>query len=93
MPECASHFVETLLILSEDEVQEVSNKSKKTLQIFSRKCQDHNAKSLIEILEENFYGLTTRLPRILRSTGKFSFYVHCIYIQPNLLAIYHYEGF
>lgn len=71
-------LIDYLISLSEDEFAVVSKKAKKALSIINTNfMQNKNMKSLIELLEENFYNLLTKLPRIIRKSGIifFIFYI------------------
>lgn len=63
-------LIDYLISLSEDEFTVVSKKAKKSLSIINANfMQNKSMKSLIELLEENFYNLLTKLPRIIRKSG------------------------
>ncbi|XP_069692275.1 TELO2-interacting protein 1 homolog isoform X2 [Periplaneta americana] len=62
------HLVEMLIMLSEDESEKVAAVSKSALDSYSKRCEMEGGKSLLEILEENFYSLVSKLPRILHGT-------------------------
>lgn len=71
-------LIDYLISLSEDEFAVVSKKAEKTLSIINTNfMQNKNMKSLIELLEDNFYNLLTKLPRIIRKSGIifFIFYI------------------
>jgi len=60
-----------LISLSEDESIEVSNKAHNVLRSLSENyMQNHNIRPLIDSLEDKFYGLLTRLPTLIRRSGK-----------------------
>lgn len=60
-----------LISLSEDESIEVSNKAHNVLCSLSENyMQNHNIRPLIDSLEDKFYGLLTRLPTLIRRSGK-----------------------
>ncbi|XP_043802016.1 TELO2-interacting protein 1 homolog [Apis laboriosa] len=62
-------LIDYLISLSEDEFAVVSKKAEKALSIININfMQNKNMKSLIELLEENFYNLLTKLPRIIRKS-------------------------
>lgn len=64
---CLTYCLEMLISLSEDDNEEISTNSRNTLELVSR----HNLHlTLVDILAENFYGVITRLPRIINGTGK-----------------------
>lgn len=62
------HILEMLIMLSEDESEKVAEPSKSALESYSKRCEMEGGKSLLEILEENFYNLVSKLPRILHGT-------------------------
>lgn len=63
-------LIEYLISLSEDDNKEVKEEAKKALdKINESYMQNINMRPLIELLEESFYKLLTRLPRIVRSSG------------------------
>lgn len=70
MKSSITNLIETLIVLSDDEqleVQKVANESIEKLNIlFNRQ----NEKSLLELLEESFYNLLTRVPRSIRTSSK-----------------------
>ncbi|CAK9829945.1 TELO2-interacting protein 1 homolog [Anthophora retusa] len=60
-------LIEYLISLSEDEFAEVREKAEKALNTINMNyMQNKNMMPLVELLEENFYNLLTRLPRIIR---------------------------
>ncbi|KAL2746836.1 TELO2-interacting protein 1 [Vespula maculifrons] len=62
-------LIEYLISLSEDDNKEVKEEAKKALdKINESYMQNINMRPLIELLEESFYKLLTRLPRIVRSS-------------------------
>jgi hypothetical protein len=63
------YLIEVLIVLSEDENETITRAAANGLQLYSEKCEAECGKSLLEILEDNFYNLVTKLPRILRGTG------------------------
>lgn len=62
-------------MLSEDEYEKVAAEATNGLQLlywlYSEKCETDYGKSLLDILEDNFYNLVTKLPRILHGTGQY----------------------
>ena len=64
-------LVDILIALSEDEHEKVSEASKNGLKAFSEKCEKEEGKSFLEMVEDNFYNLITKMPRILRGIGIF----------------------
>jgi len=64
-------LIDYLISLSEDESPEVSEKAHNVLQTISDNyMQNHDMKSLIDSLEDKFYSFLTRLPTIIRRSGK-----------------------
>lgn len=80
MAPSVSELVSTLIILSQDEMQEVTVVAQETLKWFACECEQESGKSLFEILEEDFYSLLSRMPRIMREQGK------CLHIVSKNLA-------
>lgn len=65
-----SKLVEILITLSEDESEEVKSTAKLGLTSISAKCSEEKGmKTLVELIEDNFYNLLTALPRIMRTAG------------------------
>lgn len=63
-------LIEYLMCLSEDEFPEVRDKAEEVLNtIIINFTQDKNMRPVVELLEENFYDLLTKLPRIIRRSG------------------------
>ncbi|GLV45261.1 Telo2 interacting protein 1 [Carabus blaptoides fortunei] len=62
---CLTYCLEMLISLSEDDNEEISAHSRNTLDQVS--CHTLNL-TLVDILAENFYGVITRLPRIINGT-------------------------
>ncbi|KAJ9575488.1 hypothetical protein L9F63_007646 [Diploptera punctata] len=65
---CVMDLVEVIIALSEDENENVTEISKSGLRMFSEKCKKEEGKSFLEMLEDNFYIVVTKLPRILHGT-------------------------
>ncbi|KOX73245.1 TELO2-interacting protein 1 like protein [Melipona quadrifasciata] len=60
-------LIEYLMFLTEDEFPAVRDKADEVLNtIFTNFTQSNNIRSVMELLEENFYNLLTKLPRIIR---------------------------
>nr|XP_012231715.1 PREDICTED: TELO2-interacting protein 1 homolog [Linepithema humile] len=60
-------LIDYLLSLSEDESVEVREKAHNVLHIVSENyMRNHNMKPLVDLLEDKFYNLLTRLPTIVR---------------------------
>lgn len=63
-------LIEYLISLTEDESTEIQEEVEKTLNTVSTNyMQNRNMRPLVELLEENFYNLLTKLPRIIRKFG------------------------
>lgn len=63
-----------LISLSEDESIEVNERAHNVLRSLSENyMQNLNMKPLIDSLEDKFYDLLTRLPTLVRRSGKISF--------------------
>lgn len=67
------YLIEVLIMLSEDENEKVATAGANGLKLYSEKCEAQYGKSLLEILEDNFYNLVTKLPRILHGTGYYMY--------------------
>jgi hypothetical protein len=63
------YVTEVIIMLSEDENEKFAAAAANGLKLNSEKCEAQYGKSLLEILEDNFYNLVTKLPRILHGTG------------------------
>jgi len=64
-------LIDYLISLSEDESIEVSEKAHNVLYTISENyMQNHDMKSLIDLLEDKFYSLLTKLPTIIRRSSK-----------------------
>jgi hypothetical protein len=63
------YLIEVLIMLSEDVSEDIAAAAANGLKLYSEKCEAQYGKSLLEILEDNFYNLVTKLPRILNGTG------------------------
>lgn len=69
-------LVDHLISLSEDESTEVSEKAHDVLNTINENyMSNHNMRSLVDLLEERFYSLLTRLPTIIRWSGMFLFLI------------------
>lgn len=63
-------LIEYLISLSEDEYAEVRDEAANALaSINVNYMENKNMRPLVELLEENFYNLLTKLPRIIRRSG------------------------
>jgi len=73
-------LIDYLISLSEDESPEVSERAHNVLQTISDNyMQNHDMKSLIDSLEDKFYSFLTRLPTIIRRSGKIFLLVTKVY--------------
>lgn len=64
-------LIDYLISLSEDKSPEVSEKAHNILHAISENyMQNYDMKSLIDSLEDKFYGLITRLPTIIKRSGE-----------------------
>ncbi len=61
--------IEVLIMLSEDENEKIAAAAANGLKLYFEKCEAQYGKSLLEILEYNFYNLVIKQPRILYGTG------------------------
>ncbi|XP_043272166.1 TELO2-interacting protein 1 homolog [Venturia canescens] len=60
-------LVEILISLSEDNVEDIRNSSRAALNEMNEKfTNNHGMRPIVELLEENFYKLLTKLPRLIR---------------------------
>lgn len=67
---CFLTLLELLITLSEDENDHVANETKKSIKMIQDKClKDKELKCIVEALEENFYDLMTKMPRIIRTSS------------------------
>lgn len=65
MRSSVTKLIETLIILSDDEQPEVQKIAKESLKELHTIFDGENKKSLIELLEESFYILLSRIPRFI----------------------------
>nr|XP_018904502.1 PREDICTED: TELO2-interacting protein 1 homolog [Bemisia tabaci] len=70
MQQSLMFLIDALIVLAQDEIDAVSNAAKTALHKFSQKCEAENGKSLVENIEENFFHLVTKLPRIVNGTDE-----------------------
>lgn len=67
-------LMDYLISLSEDDSTEVRDKAHNVLHSLSENyMQNHNIRPLFNSLEDKFYGLLTRLPTLIRRSGKIFF--------------------
>lgn len=65
-----STLMESLIILSQDEMEEIERYSCMALKKFSSRYESDSEKSFFENIEESFYSFLTRFPRVVLSSGK-----------------------
>lgn len=65
MRSSVTNLIETQIILSDDEQPEVQKIAKESLNELHTIFDGENKKSLIELLEESFYILLSRIPRFI----------------------------
>jgi len=65
-----TNLIETLIILSDDEQPEVEKVANESVKKLHKMFNGQNKKHLIELLEENFYNLLSRIPRFIRTSSK-----------------------
>lgn len=70
MKHSITNLIETLIILSDDEQPEVEIAAKNSVDRLHKIFDGQNKKSLIELLEESFYTLLSRIPRFIRTSSK-----------------------
>jgi hypothetical protein len=70
MPTSVGHLVDIVISLSEDADVSVSDKNKQILEDLSSKLTRNEFKSLLDNLEESFYGVVTSMPRKFNGIGK-----------------------
>lgn len=65
-----TNLIETLIILSDDEQPEVEKIANESLDKLHKIFNGKNKKSLLELLEESFYILLSRMPLCIRTSSK-----------------------
>lgn len=70
MKSSITSLIETLIILSDDEQPEVEKLANESVDKLHKIFDGKNKKSLLELLEESFYILLTRIPRFIRTSSK-----------------------
>ncbi|XP_076365524.1 TELO2-interacting protein 1 homolog [Tachypleus tridentatus] len=68
LKECLSPLLEVLLMVANDDFKEVSSRSIEVLKNFQACYLTTGDQSVLDVLEENFHLLTTKLPRVLRTS-------------------------
>lgn len=63
MPLTSRHLIEIVIILTEDEDSDISNRNNVILQNLSNQLSSHNLKTLLESLEDGFFNGVNALPR------------------------------
>lgn len=66
MKSSVTNLIETLIILSDDEQPKVEKVAKESVDKLHNIFDGKNKKSLIELLEESFYIILSRIPRFIR---------------------------
>lgn len=70
MSPCFSEFIEIIITLSEDDSDDVKNSSRNLLKKITKLLMNnYDMRTIIEKLEENFYKLLTKLPRLIRRSN------------------------
>lgn len=68
-------LMDYLISLSEDEYEEVSERARVVLRtITDSYMENYNMRPLIDSLEDQFYDLLTKMPTIVRRSGKTIFF-------------------
>lgn len=70
MKSSVTDLIETLIVLSDDDQPEVEKLAKESFDKLHKIFYGKNQKSLIELLEESFYVLLSRIPRFVRTLSK-----------------------
>lgn len=63
------NLIETLIILSDDDQPEVEKVANQSVNKLHKAFDGQNKKHLIELLEESFYNLLSRIPRFIRTSS------------------------
>lgn len=74
MPRSASHLIEFVITLSEDDVEATSDKNTRFLEYLGNELSSDKLKTLLENLEEGFYCGVCSLPRKFNGIGRSSYY-------------------
>ncbi|XP_039278429.1 uncharacterized protein LOC111057381 [Nilaparvata lugens] len=69
MRQSLRYMIEALIVLSQDEMDLISTKSKEALEKFSRLCSLGTGKEFLELVEENFYSFMSSFPRLVLKFG------------------------
>lgn len=70
MKSSVTSLIETLIVLSDDEQPEVEKLANESVDKLNKIFDGKNKKSLLELLEESFYILLSRIPRFIRTSSK-----------------------
>lgn len=70
MKSSVTSLIETLIVLSDDEQPEVEKLANESVDKLHKIFDGQNKKSLLELLEESFYILLSRIPRFIRTSSK-----------------------
>lgn len=70
MKSSITNLIETLIVLSDDEQSEVEKLANESVDKLYKIFDGQNKKSLLELLEESFYTLLSRIPRFIRTSSK-----------------------
>jgi len=70
MKSSITNLIETLIVLSDDEQPEVEKLANESVDKLHKIFDGKNKKSLLELLEESFYTLLSRIPRFIRTSSK-----------------------
>jgi len=68
--------IETLIVLSDDEQPEVEKLAKESVDTLHIIFDGKNKKTLLELLEESFYVLLSKIPRFIRTSSKIFNLIH-----------------
>ncbi|XP_060879820.1 TELO2-interacting protein 1 homolog isoform X1 [Metopolophium dirhodum] len=69
MKSSITNLIETLIVLSDDEQPEVEKLANESVDKLHKIFDGQNKKSLLELLEESFYILLSRIPRFIRTSN------------------------
>lgn len=69
MKSSIANLIETLIVLSDDEQPEVNKLAKESVNKLHNIFNGQNKKALIELLEESFYILLSRIPQCIRTSS------------------------
>lgn len=69
MKSSITNLIETLIVLSDDEQPEVEKLANESVDKLHKIFDGQNKKTLLELLEESFYILLSRIPRFIRTSN------------------------